>query len=113
MSWFQSRRGFGGTLPLAGAVLLLGACTWVPLTEGGNAIRIAQSGDVAHCQHIGATHAKTSDRVWIFARGLETVDEELTALARNEAAEMGASAIVPQGPSAGGRRSFDVYRCGD
>ncbi|MEM7413167.1 MAG: DUF4156 domain-containing protein [Myxococcota bacterium] len=93
--------------------MLLGtaACTWVPLTDGGGGVRLAQTADVSECTQLGATHAKTSDRVWIFARSLETVDDELEALARNEAAEMGATAIVPQGPSAGGRRSFDVYRC--
>ncbi len=64
------------------------------------------------CEKLGATHSKTSDTVWIFARSDRKVKAELETLARNEAAEMGGNVIVPRGPvSVDGRRSYDVYRC--
>lgn len=95
------------------AVAALAGCTWVDLTNEGRGVRVASAAEVEGCERLGATHSKTSDTVWIFARSDAKVKSELESLARNEAAAMGGDAIVPTGPvSEGGRRSFDVYRCG-
>ena len=97
---------------IASLSLLGSACTWVKLTPPGESVRVGTMAQVTGCERLGATHAKTSTRVGIFSRGPKKIDEELETLARNEAAEMGGSTIVPQGPtSSEGRRSFDVFRC--
>jgi hypothetical protein len=98
-------------------LLLLGsaagglACTWVPLTAEGEQVELLPEGAGA-CEHVGQTRVRTTPRVWIFARRDRKVDEEQTALARNEAARMGGNAVAPLEPShADGERLFGVYRC--
>ena len=97
------------------AIALLGAfalaCTWVKLSEGGEAVRVAKPGEVAGCESKGRTHAQTTDRVAIFARRDQPIRLELESLARNEAALMGGDTIAPATPIERGRQSFDVYRC--
>jgi hypothetical protein len=87
------------------------ACTWVKVTEGGEAVRVAKPGEVASCESKGRTHAQTTDRVVIFARRDQPIQLELESLARNEAAQMGGDTIVPATPIASGRQTFEVYRC--
>jgi hypothetical protein len=97
---------------VAGAALIAGGCTWVKLTSPGEGVRVGTASQVAACERLGATHAKTSTKVGFFSRSRKKIDEEIERLARNEAADMGGNAIVAQGPtSSEGRRSFDVYRC--
>ena len=87
------------------------ACNWVPLTEGGQAVRLAKPAEVKSCETLGRTHAQTTDRVVLFARSDQKIEQELQSLARNEAAQMGGDAIAAAGPVDGGRQTFDVYRC--
>jgi hypothetical protein len=87
------------------------ACTWVPLTNEGQGVRILRESEVVDCEKIGETTARTSDRVVIFARSDRKVREELDSLARNEAADLGGDAIVRIGTATDGRQSFGVYRC--
>jgi len=97
---------------VAGAALIAGGCTWVKLTSPGEGVRVGTRAQVAACERLGATHAKTSTKVAFFSRSQMKVDQEIESLARNEAADMGGNTIVAQGPtSSEGRRSFDVYRC--
>jgi hypothetical protein len=98
---------------LAGAGLgaLAIACNWVPLTEAGKAVRVAQAAETRGCESMGRTHAQTTDRVVLFARQQTTIEKELQSLARNEAALMGGDTIAAATPIEGGRQSFDVYRC--
>jgi hypothetical protein len=101
----------GGILVLCVLAAGLG-CAWVTLTPEGSGVRILQASQVAGCEKLGQVSSKTTDRIAIFARTERKVREEVTYLARNDAAEMGGDAIVPAGPLAGGRQSFDAYRCG-
>jgi len=96
-------------IALAGALAL--ACTWVKLTPGGEAVRVAKEDEVSGCETKGRTHAQTTDRVVIFARRDPTIQGELESLARNEAALMGGDAIVPASAIERGRQTFDVYLC--
>ena len=96
-------------IALAGALAV--ACTWVKLTEGGTAVRVATPSEVAGCETKGRTHAQTTDRVVIFARREPTIQKELESLARNEAALMGGDAIVAASAIERGRQTFDVYLC--
>lgn len=101
--------------PLCGAAGLLAgtllACTWVPLTSGGEDVRVARPAAVAECQKLGRTTSKTADRVVIFARTERKMSQELQNLARNEAADMGGDTVVAAGPRVEGHQVFDVYRC--
>jgi hypothetical protein len=99
------RRG----IVLVGALAL--ACTWVKLTAGGTAVRVAKEGEVSRCETKGRTHAQTTDRAWIFGRNPKTIAQELESLARNEAALMGGDTVVPATAIEGGRQTFDVYLC--
>src|SRR5262245_62571008 len=96
-------------IALAGALAL--ACTWVKLTPGGEAVRLAKENEVRGCETKGRTHAQTTDRVVIFARSDTKIQAELASLARNEAALMGGDAIVAARPIERGRQTFDVYLC--
>ena len=87
------------------------ACAWVKLTPGGEAVRVADESQVRGCETKGRTHAQTTDRVAIFARGEQRIQQELESLARNEAALMGGDAIVPASGIERGRQTFDVYNC--
>jgi hypothetical protein len=95
----------------AWAGVLALACTWVKLTPGGEAVRVAKEDQVGGCETKGRTHAQTTDRVVVFARSAAKIQAELESLARNEAALMGGDAIVPAGPIERGRQTFDVYLC--
>ncbi|MFK7897761.1 MAG: DUF4156 domain-containing protein [Myxococcota bacterium] len=98
-------------------LLLLGGssagCTWVPLTPAGGAVGVAApETNLDGCERVGAVTAQTKARVGFITRGEEKVIEELRTLARNDAAEMGAQLVVPEGPpSAEGRQRFAAYRC--
>jgi hypothetical protein len=103
-----------GRIALAGAWLgaLALACTWVPLSDGGKAVRVAKDDEgLARCESKGRTHAQTTDRVLIFARREQTIQLELESLARNEAALMGGDTVVAATPIERGRQTFDVYLC--
>ena len=47
----------------------------------------------------------------IVQRGAEQLQDELTALARNEAGRMGGNTIVPESVIDEGQQSFGVYSC--
>lgn len=86
-------------------------CTWVPLTAGGERVRVLQGSASTSCEKLMTVNAKTTDRIGIFARSDRKIREELESLARNEAAEADGNTIVPIGTSKNGRQSFVVYRC--
>ena len=94
-------------LPL---ILLAGGCTFVQLSDAGAGVTQLGSGDVAACEHRGEVSSQTKDKV-LFNRNKEAVQEELIVLARNEAARLGANAIVPIGEPVGGTQRFRAYAC--
>ena len=101
-----------GFAAVAGVLALTSGCTWVKVTTPGEGVRVGTMSQAMSCKKVGAAHAKTSPRAWIFSRDPKTIDLELENLARNEAGTMGGDLIVPQGPtSSEGRRSFDVFHC--
>ncbi len=69
-----------------------------------------EGADVANCTSIGEVSSRTRDKV-VISRGNAKVQEELTVLARNEAAGLGANAIVPIGEPENGEQRFRAYRC--
>lgn len=92
---------------------LLSACTWVQLTTGGEAVQVLTVAQLnnRNCQLLGRASSTTLDRVVVVDRSDERQQRELLILARNEAANMGGNAIVPQTNVANGRQQFNVYSC--
>lgn len=101
-------------LVIVGVIVLLAAlqaCTWVKPTEAGKQVVVAQDFNIGSCERLGKTTTSVKHRVGAFDRNADKVVEELTTLARDEAAQMGGDTIVAQGPARDGSMVFDVYRC--
>jgi hypothetical protein len=92
------------------AVLLISACSYVQLTDAGANVAQLGAGDVSNCTEKGAVSTQTRARV-LFSRSAGAVQEELIVLARNEAARLGANAIVPIGEPENGAQRFRAYFC--
>lgn len=90
--------------------LCLSACSFVQLTDAGAGVVQLGGGDAANCEEKGVVSSQTKDKVLI-SRNAEAVQEELTVLARNEAARLGANAIVPIGEPENGAQRFRAYLC--
>lgn len=98
-------------IALASAALLVSACQWVPLTPEGEKVRVANAAMVAGCKALGTVTGKTTVTVGPMARNEEKVGKEVEALARNEAATMGANAIVPKGALDWDQRTYAAFDC--
>ncbi len=94
-----------------GTVLLAACVDWVPLTPAGEKVRVASAAEVAACTKLGDVTANTKVTVGPLARDEAKAAGELEALARNDAATMGANAIVPTGPVDWDHRSYAAFRC--
>ena len=97
-------------VPMSVALTAFG-CAWVSLSPEGESVRVA---DVAadSCERRGKTTSTVADKVVFVRRSESKVSEELTSLARNEAAEMGADTVVPESEVEDGRQVFGIYQCG-
>lgn len=93
------------------AALLMGGCTWVKTTEDGEAVRLVDAEEAARCREVGNVSASTRDSVMGVDRNADRVGDEIVALARNEAAALGANAIVPSSDIVDGRQTFRALRC--
>lgn len=96
---------------LVGSVLLAG-CTFVQLSNEGAGVAQLSSGDVVNCEIKGVVSTQTRDRI-VVARSNEAVEGELAVMARNEAAKLGANAIVPIAKPEEGAQSFRAFLCKD
>ena len=100
------------SLGIVMAAALLAACVdWVPLTPEGERVRVANAAEVAECKALGSVTGKTTVTVGPMARKEAKVAAEVEALARNEAATMGANAIVPAGALDWDHRTYAAYHC--
>ena len=96
-------------LSLAMAALAT-SCSFVQLSDAGAEVAQLDSADIQNCTVVGVVSAATQNRV-VLQRGDVKVREELLVLARNQAGELGANAIVPIEQPADGKQSFRAYRC--
>ena len=93
-------------------ITLLSACTWVELTEQGEAVTVV-SAVPDTCKRLGQTSSTTKADIASIGRSDKKVSTELTTLARNAAANMGGDTIVPESEiSETGEQRFGIYRCG-
>lgn len=91
-------------------VLFVSACSFVQLSEAGNQVAQAATPDIANCTDVGEVQAQTQSKV-VVRRSQGKVQEELIVLARNQAALLGANAIVPVAEPVHGMQKFRAYNC--
>jgi hypothetical protein len=91
------------------AALLLGACSLVKLTPGGENVAVLQLNQVSSCAQTGTTTVSVVNKV-VVNRSPEKVALELRSLARNRAADRG-DTIVATTPVTDGEQTFNIYRC--
>lgn len=89
-----------------------GACSWVKVSDQGSRVAVANAANVGNCKKQSTVTVRVKDNfVGSMKRSPEKIAEELTNLARNEAALEGGNTIVPASQVADGRQTFDVYNC--
>ena len=99
--------------PLAVSLLLglsLSGCTYVSLSEAGSRVNQSSLDAVSACTLVGDVSSQTKDKV-LLDRNTGKVKQELIVLARNRAAELGATDLVQTGSVKGGTASCKAYRC--
>lgn len=89
---------------------LLGGCTFVKLTRGGENVAILQANEVSTCTAEGTITVTVTDKV-VVRRQEARVAQDLRTLARNRAAERGADTLVAAGAPRNGEQTFNSYRC--
>lgn len=97
-------------LALWAILVAVSGCTWVNLTEAGEDVRIGYAGDVQSCKMLGTVTVRTQSKV-VMERSTSKVQEELYTLARNQAAPMGATNLLPHGLPDAGTQAFSAFRC--
>lgn len=87
-------------------------CSWVKVSEDGSSVAVANIANVRDCKKISTVSVKVKDNfVGSMKRDPNKIGQELTNMARNEAAASGGNTIVPVSAPKEGRQSFDVYTC--
>lgn len=95
-------------------LLATSACApWVKLTEGGADVRNVSRQVAANCTRVGRVSAVTRQDIVGVGRNDERVQAELLTMARNEAAALGANAVVANSEIIDGKQTFDALRCDD
>jgi len=94
-----------------GLALGLAGCAWVSLEPGAGAVSVRQAGSLDGCERLGKTHTRTLDALGFIPRRSSKVEEELVALARNEAVRMGGNVVSPVAAATDGEQEFTIHRC--
>lgn len=101
------------TLPLIVTALALGACSWgIKLDAGGRNVHVAWYDDVSACKPLGTITVSVLAKVGPMDRKQRKVRDELTVMARNEAATLGADTVRPLAEPANGEQQWQAYACG-
>ncbi|MFT5710228.1 MAG: hypothetical protein ACI8QT_000920 [Halioglobus sp.] len=91
----------------------LTGCTWVELTEEGEAVTLVSSVSNT-CKRLGSTTSTTKADLASIDRNDTKVSSELVTLARNSAVRMGGDTITTESEiSEGGVQTFGIFRCGE
>lgn len=87
-------------------------CTWVALEDAGKRVRVVNSAaEVEGCESKGEITVSVRDKVAFVARDSAKVNDELEALARNQASEIGADTVRGVSELDNGSKQFDAFRC--
>lgn len=96
------------------AILListLSSCTWIKLTPEARDVREVSLNEVTDCEKLGTTRVATIASYGPFDRYAKSINEELSALARGNALDLGGNTIAPLTGVEDGRRTYAVFRC--
>jgi hypothetical protein len=94
-------------------LFVLAGCTWVELTEEGEAVTVVSSVSNT-CKRLGSTTSTTKADLASIDRSDKKVSSELVTLARNSAVRMGGDTITAESEvSESGVQTFGIFRCGD
>ena len=109
MQGLSHQRGSGWCVLL----LFLTGCTWVPILDGAQSIRVYKMGDkpAEGCHLQSEIDVTIKNRVGLYRRNPLKVQDELETLARNEAFEGRANAIQSLGGPIDGRQRFSAFSC--
>ncbi len=91
--------------------LTLAGCQFMPLTPGGEKTRVLSAREVRKCQKVGTTTAAVTHEIISIPRHETVIAEELTRLARNNAAVLGGDTVVPTSKIVRGAQLFSIYKC--
>lgn len=93
------------------AVPVLTACAAVTPNENADQVSIVKPEHVAECTKITTTNVGVTDKVGVYNRSDEAVENDLITLGKNRATETGGDTIVVKEPMKDGKMSFDIYKC--
>lgn len=93
-------------------VAFTSGCTWVALEDAGKRVRVVNSAqEIEGCESKGEITVSVRDKVAFVARDSAKVNDELEALARNQASELGADTVRGVSELDHGSKRFDAFRC--
>jgi len=92
-------------------LLVLSACTWVPLTGEGAHVQLRSLEQARACEQKSRVTVSVKDKIAGIARNEDKVRGELETLARNEAARYGGNAVAAESEPTDGRQVFLIYHC--
>lgn len=95
-------------LPLA---LLTAACTLVQAVPGADKVTLVQPEHITQCKLLGSTKTSVLEKSGIIERNRADVLENLVALAKNGAVDMGGDTIVAGSPVEDGKQLYHIYKC--
>jgi hypothetical protein len=91
--------------------MVLSGCVWVDLNPKGEEVKVLTPAEASRCKRIGHVESNTAADIAGIPRDDESLNNELTRLARNHAGELGGNGVVAIGTPKNGQQSFNVFRC--
>ncbi len=89
------------------------ACTWAPLSQRGEKVRVLEPYEINSCVKKGKATVSVRDKVAGIERNKTEVAKELQRLARNAAPDLHGDTVVAASPIKMGKQTFYVYKCVD
>lgn len=97
---------------LIGTVLVLvNACTWVKPVPEAAGVGLVKPNAAQQCKKLGITTVRIKHRLGPIARSKKKVQDELIAMAKNDAAVMGGNIISVASPASEGQQKFTIFKC--
>ena len=89
------------------------ACTWAPLSQRGEKVRVLEPYEINSCVKKGKATVSVRDKVAGIERNKKDVTNELQRLARNAAPDLNGDTVVAASPIKMGKQTFHIYKCVD
>ncbi len=99
------------TIVVVAAAMGMMGCTWVPLEEEAEKVRVLDASEVGNCKELGTTEVSVKAKLAGIGRNAEKVQKELATLARNAAEDKGGDSVVALGEVEDGAQRFAIYDC--